>query len=98
MKQLIRLKKNNDVIFGHIWDPLEQDLMTDPITLSDGNFQIHINKDKNFKKLFKRKLSDEWNQILFNFKKYEIPLLSFSTLENPATQLRQLINPVKRNT
>ncbi|MBO3117452.1 DUF58 domain-containing protein [Winogradskyella sp. DF17] len=96
IKQLIRLKKNNDVIFGHVWDPLEKEILAKKITLSDGEYQILIAKDKTLKNNYKKAQAALLQKTQEDFKKYGIPFLSFSTLESPAHQLRALISSNKR--
>lgn len=96
LKQIIRLKKNNDVIFGLISDPAEQELRSNNITLSDGEYQLLLEKDKSIRKEFRSALLDQLDTCKTDFKKYGIPLLSFSTLEDPVTQLRNMLNPKKK--
>lgn len=96
MKQIIRLKKNNDVIFGSIWDPMEQEIQSKKIIVSDGEYQILIENDKKLKSAYKDLYASSWQKKQEDFKKYGIPFLSFSTLEHSATQLRNLINTNKR--
>ena len=96
IKQLIRLKKNNDVIFANVWDPLEREIKAKKITLTDGEYQILIENNNKLKKQFVEETSSLLTRIQDDFKKYSIPMFAISTMKDAANQLRDVISSNKR--
>lgn len=92
VKQLIRLKKNNDVIIAQISDPAEATLGKDRMVVTDGEYQTVVGKNK----ALSRDYAESWQQrlelIKATAKKYGMPYLNFSTLDEPATQLRDIMS------
>ncbi len=95
VRQLVRLRRNNDVIVGHIQDIGEQELTTSKITLSDGEYQTQLLKGRKHRKAFKEETALEFEQLKASCKKYNIPFLAFNTSEEPAVQLRGLLSQAK---
>lgn len=92
IKQLIRLRKNNDVIVAHISDPAEQELLQDSIVLTDGSYQTKLNKGKSFRRTYRKQREDQIETLRTEFKKYRIPYLPFTCSEEPSVQLREMLS------
>lgn len=92
LRQLIRLRKNNDIIVARISDPGETNLSPEKITLTDGLFQTRLEKDLKLKARFASERKANIEKLEAGFKKYGIPLLEFDTLEQPAKQLRSMLS------
>lgn len=98
-KQIIHISQHNDVILCPISDPMESDLGSDKLVLSDGNLQF-LWKENNQKQTanFKRQ-QNEYNQ---NFQKeisrYGIPFMQLNTVEPINLQLKNLFkNKLQKN-
>jgi uncharacterized protein (DUF58 family) len=96
VKHLIHIKKNNDVIFANISDPLESNLNFNQIVLSDGKYRINISGTSNLRKDYeaKRKAQEEYLKDTLN--KYGIPLLPITTAQDTVVQLRNHLSVMQR--
>ena len=91
LRQIIRLRKNNDVIVAHIMDQGERSITAGKITLSDGSYQTRLEKDHKIRQSFEIEKETQFEKMKSDFKKYGIPFLSFNTNEEPALQLRSMM-------
>ncbi len=91
LRQMIRLRRNNDVIVGHIADPAERELSSGKITLSDGLYQTRLEKDRKVREEFAREKEANFQRIQSDLKKYGIPFLTFNTEEEASLQLRSMM-------
>ena len=90
LKNLTRLRRNNDVIAIHILDPAEKKLPEGKIILTDGEFQTQLSEGKKIKNQYHTKKEKDLEQIQSNCKKYNIPFVQLHTAEEPSKQLRAL--------
>jgi uncharacterized protein (DUF58 family) len=98
LKELIRIKRNNDVILAHVSDPSEMEISSKNITISDGSYQIRLDKDRTLKKKFKADQVLWLEKANVECKKYGIPFLSFHTEEEASKQLRSMLGERQRRT
>ena len=92
LKNLIRIRKNNDIIVAHITDPGEMELISDNLTISDGEFQTQVGQGRKLRKEFKDTKEKTHERIKSDLKKYSIPYFRIDTLSEPAKQLRSLLS------
>ena len=86
LKNLIRIRKNNDIIVAHITDPGEMELIFDNnVTISDGEFQTQVGQGRKLRKEFKDTKEKTLAGIKSDFKKYSIPYFEIDTLNLPKT-------------
>ena len=97
LRQIIRLRKNNDVIIAHISDQAERSLVSANITMTDGAFQTRIEKDQRIRQNFTKEKELQFDRMSSDFKKYKIPFLTFNTVEEAAMQLRTMMGNKTRN-
>ena len=91
-RQLIRLRRNNDVIVCFIYDEAESELTTSQITFSDGEYQTRLEKGRKFRKEFRDEKESEFERLSAACKKYKIPFLPFNTSDVASEQLRNLLS------
>lgn len=91
LRQMIRLRKNNDVIVAHIGDQAERTLTSGKITLSDGEYQTRLEKDRKVVEEFESEKEKQFERMKADMKKYGIPFLAFNTEVEPAIQLRTMM-------
>lgn len=91
LKNLIRLKKNNDVIVAHVSDPGESTLIQDRVTMTDGQYQTRLGRSKKLRNKFKEEKKSIFEVMKADFKKYGIPIIPFDTMSEPTKQLRTLL-------
>lgn len=91
IKNIIRLRKRNDVIVAQVTDPGEDVLSMDNLVITDGEFQTRIGKSRKLKADFDKDISTKKEQLLSGFKKYSIPYFQINTLNPAAKQLRELL-------
>ena len=96
LKELIRIKRNNDVMLAHISDPAEMEIDAKKITLSDGQYQIRLEKDRSLRKKFKSEQLDWLEKARLECKKYGIPFLNFHTEPDVAKQLRSMLGEQRK--
>lgn len=91
LRQMIRLRRNNDVIVAHIGDKAERVLTAREITLSDGEYQTRLEKEPKVLQEFESEKEKQFERMKADFKKYGMPFLTFNTEEEPAIQLRSIM-------
>ena len=91
LRQMIRLRKNNDVIVAHIGDRAERVLTSGKITLSDGEYQTRLEKDRKVVQEFEAEKEKQFERMKSDLKKYSIPFLAFNTETETAVQLRTMM-------
>lgn len=91
IKYLSEISQHNDVILIKVYDPLEEELPNEKITLSNVSHQIQMNGSN--EKLTKE-LSDDFNNNYRQFKseveKYNITVFKINTIDSIESQLAQL--------
>lgn len=92
LRNLIRIRKNNDLIVAHITDPVEMELISENLTISDGEFQTQVAQDRKLRKEFRATNVKTVERIKSDFKKYSIPYFQIDTLSDPAKQLRSVLS------
>ena len=95
LKELIRIRRNNDVILAHISDPAEVDISAKMLTISDGLYQMRLDKDSNLRNKFKLSQMEWLNIAIEDCKKYGIPFLNFNTEMEASKQLRSMLGARK---
>jgi uncharacterized protein (DUF58 family) len=95
-KHLLNLSKHNDVICACILDPLETDLPSQKILLTDGERQMLWNKKLANKSELSAHMKDTQKRFQENLLKYGIVSLSFNTTEDVPAQMKRIINKVMR--
>ena len=88
VKQLIRIKKNNDLIFVNISDPLETNLDFEQIVVSDGQYRLNVSDRSKLASNYKSKRKEMMEALKNTLNKYGIPLLEITTVEEAIIQLR----------
>lgn len=96
VKNLIRMRKNNDVIVTHITDPMEMELLVNNIVISDGDYQTQIDNNKKVKEQYNTDSTTRLQIMKDKCKKYNIPFMEVNTLEEPVNQIRSLFVKSKR--
>lgn len=96
LKTLIRIRKNNDVIVCKIADSLEDDLLQQQYTVSDGEYQSQVGSSKKLRQEFHNDMESWNNRLKTDFKKYGIPMIPFDTTREPAKQLREVVTGKSR--
>lgn len=88
------IAQHNDLLFAHIYDPLELTLPDHPargLIVSDGARQLELSATPSTQ----QKFHDSHNQLLQNTKHFwagrDIPILSISAAEPPLPQIRKLL-------
>jgi len=95
-KQFIRIKKNNDLIFSSVSDPLETSLDFDQVVLSDGEYRISLSGESKMKQDYEFKRKEQEEHLRDNLNKYGIPYLKVSTDEEAVVQLRNQLSVMQR--
>lgn len=97
IKQLIKIKKNNDLIFVNISDPLETHMDFQQIVISDGHYRINVSGRSKLINSYKSKQKEMMVEHKNTFNKYGIPLLQITTEEEAITQLRSHLSHLQKN-
>jgi len=96
IKYLSEISEHNDVILIKVYDPIEEQLPKEKITLSNITHQIQVNGNHN--KTHENITSDfetNFNQFKSEVEKYNITLFKINTVEKLEEQLTQLFTKYK---
>lgn len=90
-KHLIQLSKHNDVILCRITDPLEEQLPSDKLVLSDGNLQLMWDSGKKSSgEKYRKNIGENKGSFLTDMEKYGIPVIQLNSVDTIDVQLKAL--------
>ncbi len=96
MKNIISLKKRNDVIIGQISDPGEYISSRDNLVVTDGELQLRIGRNKGLEEEYNKELRSKNEMLYALFKKFDIPYFQLNTLRPASKQLREILAGKKK--
>jgi len=97
VKEIIQLKRNNDVILIAVTDPMEYQFNADNAVVSDGYYRLKIKEKSKLIRDYNNRIEELTTTIQTKLKKYGIPFLSMNTTEKASSQLRNTLSTMRGN-
>lgn len=96
-QQLFELARHTDITLIHVYDPLEQHLVSNSrLTISDGQNRLQLaSDDPGFQKAYQTAYSQRLDRIVASSKRLGINLLSYATTDNVQQALRERFSSKK---
>ncbi len=92
VRSIKRLSRHNNIIATLIYDPLERQLPSHQLVVSDGALQIEVDARKaELQQQFTREFASGVNFLQGELKKYQVPVITVDTLHPVQDQIREAL-------
>ncbi len=97
VKRIKRLSRHNDIIAAQIYDPLERQLPSDQLVVSDGALQIEVDaRQASLQQQFTEDFISGVEFLQRELKKYLVPIIPIDTIDPAQLQIRHAIGDARR--